>query len=46
VKIWIVEGDDFRGEKGLPFLRLAYQRLFDPPNAAWYLTSCNRKLKI
>ena len=37
VLLYIINGYDFRGKKGLPSLKAAYQKLFQPSNAALYL---------
>jgi len=44
VPLWIIEGTDFRGERGKPALLHAYQKLFQPSRAAFYLTSCLKNL--
>lgn len=42
VPLWIIDGHDFRGEKGKPALLAAYKKLFQPSRAAFYLTSALR----
>lgn len=42
VPLWIIDGDDFRGEAGAPALKQAYAKLFQPSRAAFYLTSALR----
>ena len=37
VPLWIIDGHDFRGEQGLQRLKTAYNKLFQPSNAALYL---------
>jgi hypothetical protein len=46
IGIWLIEGVDFRGEKGKPELLRAYSKLFQPANCAYYLLPENRRLKI
>lgn len=44
VPIWVIEGDDFRGMNGKQELHRAYNKLFEQPNAAFYLHHSNRRL--
>lgn len=44
VPLWIIDGEDFRGIAGAPALKQAYQKLFQPSRAAFYLTSALRNL--
>jgi hypothetical protein len=43
VPFWIVCGRDFRGLTGKPSMVKEYKKLFDPPNAHWFLESRNMR---
>jgi hypothetical protein len=44
-KIWVIAGNDFRGEAGRAEMLAAYDRLFRPPNAYMFLNPSMRGLR-
>ena len=44
VPIYVIEGVDMRGDKGLPECRAAYNKLFKEPNAGYYLNPFTRRM--